>query len=170
MNEIQVNSVTDRDDFLYSLKQTLLFYNKDLDRMQTSFWWTACKDKPIAKLKKALVEHTKVGKYAPKPADILALVDNMAINHGRRSETHAAPKTNCPPAIAEAWGWFLGRISQDCSNPNFRMFQSNTGIDIKTQEKYLHVVNHEAHKYSMPEAIPNQFKLKEVWGDITCTS
>ena len=169
MNELQVNTATDRDDFLYALKQTLLFYNKDLDRMQTSFWWTACKDKPIAKLKKALVEYTKVGKFSPKPADILTLVDSMSLHMGQRSETHVIPTTSCPPAIAEAWSWFLGRMSKDCTNPNFRMFQKNSGIDIETQEKYFHVVNYEAFKYDMPEAIPDQFKIKEVWGDITCT-
>tara|TARA_R110000803_G_scaffold210442_1_gene282276 strand:+ start:1634 stop:2137 length:504 start_codon:yes stop_codon:yes gene_type:complete len=164
MNEIQSNSAQDRDDFLYALKQTLMFYGKDLDRMQTSFWWTACNDKPIVKLKQALIEYTKVGKFAPRPADILTLVDSMTINTGQRSKTFATPKTNCPPSIAEAWSWFLGRISEDCTNPSFRIFESSSEIDISTQEKYLHTVNHEAHKYSMPESIPDEFKIKEVWG------
>jgi len=164
MNEvsIQVNTITDRDDFLYALKQTLEFYGKELDKMQSSFWWTACKDRPASKLKRALIEHTKVGRYAPRPAEILALVDSMNHYAGATSEMHKIPTTNCPPEIASAWVWFIGRTTQD--SKKMQLFQKTPDIDTKMQEKYLHIVNHEAHKYGMPESIPEEFRLREVWG------
>jgi len=158
----QVNTITDRDDFLYALKQTLAFYNKDLDRMQTSFWWTACKEKPVAKLKKALIEHTKVGKFAPKPADVLTLVDSMNHHSGAISQMHTIPTTNCPKDIAKAWMWFIDRIADE--SPTLSgLFGSDQSISVDQQEKYLHVVNDQAHKYGMPESIPDEYKLKEVW-------
>ena len=164
MNELstEVNTITDRDDFLYALKQTLEFYGKELDKMQSSFWWTACKDRPASKLKRALIEHTKVGRYAPRPAEILALVDSMNHHTGAASEMHKIPTTNCPPEIVAAWMWFIGRTTQD--SKKIQLFQKRTDIDTKTQEKYLHIVNEQAHIYGTPEAIPDEFKLAEVWG------
>lgn len=165
MNEVGTYAPTtsDKDDFLYALGQTLGFYGKELDRMQTSFWWTACRERPVKKLKNALIEYTKIGKFAPKPADILTLVDNMNINRGDRAEAHKIPTTSCPPDIAKAWMWFLGRITEE--SENFAgIFESGGDISITEQERYLHVVNHEAHKYSTPEAIPEEYRLPEVWG------
>jgi hypothetical protein len=150
----------DRDDFVHALGQTLAFYGKDLDRMQTSFWVTACNGKPVKRLKAAMIDYVRHGKFAPKPADILSLVDSMGQQRGR-NELPAPPTTSCPPDIAKAWMWFINRTAQGSNLDG--LFDSQSDVDTATQEKYLHVVNHEAHKYGTPEAIPEEFRLKEVW-------
>ena len=150
----------ERDDFVYALQQTMLFYNKELDKMQTTFWVDACRDKPVGKLKDAFREHIKVGRYAPRPAEILAIVD-MSVKQNRH-ETLPPPTTNCPPDIAQAWMWFINQSAKGTTLDG--LFDEHGAIDIPTQEKYLHVVNHEAHKYGAPEAIPEEYKLQEVWG------
>ena len=150
----------ERDDFIYALQQTMAFYGKEIDKMQTSFWVDACRDKPVAKLKLALREHIKSSRFAPKPAEILSHVDSLAKQSGR-NELPPPPTTNCPPEIAKAWMWFIGRTTVGSSMAG--LFDSRSDIDIEQQEKYLHVVNHEAHKYDMPEAIPDEYKLQEVW-------
>ena len=152
----------ERDDFVHALGQTLAFYNRDpLDRMQVSFWVTACSGKPVKRLKAALLEHVKHSKFAPKPADILQLVDNMGQTQSR-NQLPPPPTTNCPPEIAAAWQWFIARSAQGSNLEG--IFDSKSEIDMATQERYLHQVNHEAHKYSTPDAIPDEFKLPEVWG------
>jgi hypothetical protein len=156
-----MESKVEKEDFLYALTQTMHFYNKEVDRMQASFWWTACKDKGVDRLKKALIEHTKVGKFAPKPADILSIVDNMSQQHGR-NELPPPPTTNCPPEIAKAWMWFNNALC--AGSRNFDGVFASSRVDDELADRYMHIVNHEAHKFDMPDAIPDEYKLKEVWG------
>lgn len=151
----------EKDDFIFALNQTLKFYGKEVDRMQTSFWWTACNKKSIGSLKYAFLEYIKVGKYAPRPADILSLADTFREINSRQLPPPPEP-TPCPPEIAAAWSWFTKVICCDAKNPMMR--RTPPAIDAETQEKYLHIVNHEAHKYGMPDAIPEKHRLKEVWG------
>ena len=72
-------NAVDRDDFAHALGQTLEFYGKELKREDFSFWYRALGEKDIAPVKAALLEYTKVGKYAPKPVDILDLISDRAI-------------------------------------------------------------------------------------------
>ena len=166
MNELkqynEADRVRDRDDFLYSLKSTMGFFGKDLDKMQASFWWTACNGKPLPKLKAALLEWHRVGKFAPKPVDILSLIDDRAAFQSQ-SETPAIPTTDCPPEIARAWMWFIKMRCEGSLLLSGAMGKREK-LDSETEEKYMHAVNHEAHKYGMPDAIPDEYKLKEVWG------
>jgi len=152
----------ERDDFVHALGQTLAFYGKDLSMMQTSFWVTACNSKSVFQLKRALIEYTKVGKFAPKPADILSIADNMSSRHGMEEKTLPPPETNCPPEVAKAWMWFISHTAQGSNNFG-SLVDRHSEVDASTQEKYLHIVNHEAHKYGTPDAIPEELKLKEVW-------
>lgn len=151
----------DRDDFVHALTQTLKFYGKELDKMQTSFWVTACRDRPAKKLKAALVEHTKAGRFAPKPADILSLVDNMS-QQGGRAELPPPPTTNCPPEIAQAWMWFNRVI---CAGSNLEgVFGKGERPDPDIEERYLFIVNEQAHIYDTPDAIPDEYRIQEIWG------
>jgi hypothetical protein len=149
----------ERDDFVHALTQTMAFYGKELDRGQVAIWVTSCSGKAVAKLKSAFMEHLKSGRYAPRPAEILTLVDGMAKLAGRNL-LPAPPTTKCPPEIAKAWMWFIGRTTKDSKTP---LFQNDIGIDLDAQEQYLQIVNFEAHKFGMPDAIPAEYKIKEIW-------
>lgn len=151
-----------RDDLLHAIDQTMAFYGKSLDKVSSSFWLNAIRDKDPADIKRALVDYTKQGKHAPKPVDILGLI---SVRGDRRKSMLPAPDkttTNCPPEIANAWLWFINRISEGTAMEG--LFKDQGPVDIKTQERYLHIVNHEAHMWGLPEAIPDEFKLPEVWG------
>ena len=68
----------EKDDFIHALTQTMGFYGKEINKMQTTFWVDACREYPVEKLKLALRQHIQIGKYAPRPADILELCRTMA--------------------------------------------------------------------------------------------
>ena len=147
----------EKDEFSHALGQTMKFFGKDLDKMQFSFWYQSMGDRPIQKIKHALLEYVKVGKFAPRPANVLELI-NMNTSHSRVSLP--PPEDNsrkCPQEIADAWAWFINQTS----DWNFGAKENPSEED---QEKYIHIVNHEAFRQQMPESIPDQYKLKEVWG------
>lgn len=149
-------SPLERDEFKFALSETLEFYGKTLDDTQLRFWWSVMGDRDVRAIKAALNEYLKVGKYAPKPAHIMEL---MAEYKTTKDYTPKPPlTTSCPPEIAKAWTWFIG---QHCGDMG--LFERQD-IPVELQEKYLHIVNHEARKYDNPDAIPDEYKLAEVWG------
>ena len=150
-----------RDDICHAVGQTLKFYGKDLEPTDFSFWWYALRDSNPDKIKQALKDYIKVGKFAPRPKDVLELIEN----NNRPAERALPPpsETTCPPDIARAWMWFIGQTARDSENFS-SIFDSGSPVTLEQQERYLHVVNHEAHKANMPEAIQPEFRLQEVWG------
>jgi hypothetical protein len=157
-----MNTRVDRDDFIHALGQTLRFYKKDLEEFEASFWWTACKDVPVRKLKDALLEYPKRGKFAPKPADILEIVGDNGQRHAENALPPPPMETKCPPEISRAWMWYIGQNAKGTSMDG--LFDSSLKVDLETQEKYLHIVNHEAHRVNNPDAIAPEHRLREVWG------
>ena len=156
-----MNSV-DKDDFMFALGQTLKFYGKQLEKESWPFWYQAFFVKDISQVKRALMQYTREGKFAPKPKDILEIMD---VDKSYRKAALPPPEpmtTNCPPEVAKAWMWLINRIAQGSAMAG--LFQESASVDLITQERYLHLVNHEAHSLGMPEAIPIEFKLQEVWG------
>jgi hypothetical protein len=150
----------DRDDFLFALGQTMEFYGKKLERSDFAFWYSAMGDRGVSQIKTALKEYIKIGKFAPRPANIMEILNNM-----RPAIERVAlppPTTNCPPEIAKAWMWYAGRNAKG-SKLLDGLFSESQNIDVDTQEKYLHIVNHEAKKFNQPEAIDPAHRLAEVW-------
>lgn len=156
MNQVE------KDDFAHALGMTLKFYGKTMEKSDFSFWYSAMGDRGVVTIKNALKEYVKVGKYAPRPANILELMQTRA-EHGRQALPAPEVTTNCPPEIAKAWMWFINHIAKGSKNMD-SLFIEHGSATIEQQEKYLHVVNHEARKYNQPDAIPNEYKLAEVWG------
>ncbi len=152
----------DRDDFMFALGQTMEFYGKTIDSSSFKFWYSAMGDRPVYQIKEALLEYVKIGKFAPRPANIMELISQRQPKQ-RAELPPPPPETSCPPDIAKAWMWFIGRCAQGSENLD-GLFSSSLDIDIETQERYLHVVNHEAKSANDPEAIPEEFRLAEVWG------
>ena len=150
-----------RDDICHAVGQTLKFYGKELEPSDFSFWWYALRDSNPDKIKQALKDYIKVGKFAPRPKDVLELIES-----NNRPAEHTLPppaETTCPPDITRAWLWFIGRTTKDSANFN-GLFESGSPVSLEQQERYLHVVNHQAKAAGQPEAIPEEFKLREVWG------
>lgn len=153
----------DIDDFTHALGQTVAFFGKELDKGQVALWIRAFAGKDYPPIRNALLEYTRVGRYAPKPRDIYEIMDEQRATEAARLPPPQQQSCRCPPEIASAWMWFLATITKD-SKTISGIFDSSLNIDIDQQEKYLHIVNHEAHRLSRPDAIPEEYKLQEVWG------
>lgn len=152
----------DRDAFAHALGQTLKFYGKTLEKSDFSFWYSAMGDRNIGTIKNALKEYIKIGKYAPRPANVIELMHTRA-EHSRTLLPAPVVTTNCPPEIGQAWMWFIRHIAKGSKNLD-SIFSDQGPATLEQQEKYLHVVNHEARKYNQPDAIPAEYRLAEVWG------
>jgi hypothetical protein len=152
----------DRDDFAHVLGQTMEFYGKTLEKSDFSFWYSAMGDRHVSTIKTALKEYVKIGKFAPRPANIMEILSNLTPQSRQAALPAPAPTTSCPPEIAHAWMWFIGRMCKGSKLDG--LFCEKLDIDIETQEKYLHMVNHEAKAAGEPESIPDEYKLAEVWG------
>ena len=155
-------NLVDRDEFAHVLGQTLKFYGKTLEKSDFSFWYSAMGDRSIYAIKNALKEYVKVGKYAPRPANVMELLHTRA-EHARTALPPPQTITTCPPEIAAAWSWFIGVCAR--GSKNLEGACTVPDITPEQQDKYLHLVNHEAMRLKMPDAIPDQFKLAEVWGE-----
>lgn len=152
----------ERDDFIHTLTTTMKFYSKDVDAMQMKFWFRALAQQPLERIKRAFEIHVQTGKYAPKPVDILGILDEERQRTAANQERAEKPYKPCPPEVADAWRWFLGQTMDD--SDNFAGIFSREDIPAEQQEKYLHIVNHEAQQAGLPDAISDEYKLKEVWG------
>lgn len=152
----------EKDDFIHALTTTMRFYGKTLDQGQVKVWFKALSKYPIAHVGRALDEYPQVGKFAPKPVDILEILTEYREREAANQSRKDKPYTPCPPDIAAAWRWFLGQTMDD--SDNFKGIFSRTDIPAAQQEKYLHVVNHAAKEADLPDAIPDEYKLQEVWG------
>ncbi|MGI9570458.1 MAG: hypothetical protein ACR2PH_12155, partial [Desulfobulbia bacterium] len=98
----------EKDEFSHALGQTLAFYGKTLDKAQFGFWYQGFANYPLKSIKTALLQYTKVGKYAPKPVNIHEIMDaNRSLMAPERTLPTPPPKP-CPPDIARAWMWFIG--------------------------------------------------------------
>lgn len=154
---------SDRDSFAHALGQTLGFYGKTLEKTDFSFWYSAMGDRSVDSIKNALKEYIKIGKYAPRPANILELMSTRGEHTRAALPAPSAMTTSCPPEIAKAWMWFINHMAKGSKNCG-SLFSNQGPVSVEQQEKYLHVVNHEAWKYKQPDSIPDEYKLAEVWG------
>lgn len=153
-------NAVDKDAFSHALGQTLGFFGKELDNMQFSFWYSAMGDRNVNTIKNALKEYVKVGRYAPRPAQILELMTTSREHSAASALPPPVEPCKCPPEIASAWMWFIGETSKGSSMSGIF---DRKDIPVETQERYLHIVNHEARSANEPDAIPDEYKLAEVW-------
>jgi len=151
----------DRDDFAHALGQTLQFYGKKMEKSDFSFWYSAMGDRPVIQIKNALKNYVKVGKFAPRPANILELMTQSAATSRSALPPPEKKETSCPPEIASAWMWFIRKTGGEMAQGVLPMVE---GVTADMEEKYLHIVNHEARQANEPDAIPDEFKLAECWG------
>jgi hypothetical protein len=153
----------ERDDLRHAITQTLAFYDKTLDALQMKFWLRAFSDRSLADVKRALMEYTASGRYAPKPVQILDLIDDH-LEQQRRTESLATPALpesfqEAPPNVARAWAfaiklWHIGDLV-----PSVRTDLSDDEI-----EQALLLVNRQAQSSGTPTAIPPDAWLPDLWG------
>jgi hypothetical protein len=132
------------------------FYGKTLEKTEFSFWYRAIGDRPLLKIKRALLDYTRQGKFAPKPVHILELIDANTSQDRSKQALPKPPESNCPQDIADAWAWFIRMNSGYAFGPQ-------TSPTPEKQDEYIHTVNREAFRLNNPESIPKEYKIKEIW-------
>jgi hypothetical protein len=153
-----------RNDLVHAIAQVQGFYGKKLDQGGATFWLDALWGNDVQAIKNALIEYTKTGKFAPRPAHIIEIMDlHKAKNRAKVPPPQDAPPKEYDKEIATAWVWFFKIITVD-SVLFKNMFDAQPDVDPETAERYLRIVNEQAMLYNTPDAIPEEFKLKEVWG------
>ena len=60
-----------------------------------------------------------------------------------------------------AWTWFLAVMTKDTELP---MFQKRLkDVTEEQEQRWLEIVNREAHRTGNPDAIPAEYRIQEIW-------
>ena len=146
----------ERDDVAHALGQTFAFYGKELDTLQMKFWLRALSQKGADAIKSALVEYTAIGKYAPKPVDILELIE---VHNDQHAATLPPPPQadSAPPHVAKAWAYVIKLWGAGD-------FFGAGKVDPADADEYLRICNEQAKANNNPSSIPPDAWLFDVWG------
>jgi len=150
------------DDVVHAITQVQEFYGKELDKLGAKLWIRALHGRTAEEIKRALADYTGIGKHAPKPVHIIELIEKTRSENRGKLPAPDPEVTHCPPDIARAWMWFINVKTRGSKNLD-GMFSKSAEVDAKTQDRYLTLVNHEARRHNRPDAIPDEYKLPEVW-------
>jgi hypothetical protein len=151
-------------DVMFALKYCFEFYGKRLDRQQEQVWKSIIRNNSYNAFQwqAVLKQYFQIGKFAPKPPEILELLTIEAERTKGKVTANSQPiVTTCPAEIADAWRYWIPRF---WGQPLPDRPPAEDQPDM--EDEYLMTVNREARKAKMPEAIPDAYKLREVWGDI----
>ena len=155
-------TATEMDDCLHALGQVLAFFGKELDQLQKGFWKETFRDKSPAHCLRALKEYTTSGRYAPKPKDIVELIDTYKESE-RVERTYVEtnlPAPTCPAEIQKAWRFWLPVFH----GADIGGVMGKVNASEEEAEEFLLIVNREAKRTNQPRAIPEAYKPAEVWG------
>jgi hypothetical protein len=149
------------EDCMHALGQVYAFYSKEFDDIQRAFWMQFIQGQEYNRLMSALRKYPSEGRYAPKPKDIAELIERDAPAVPSHKALSSKPlTTNCPPKISRSWVFWLGHWYG--MNPS--TWPKVEGVTEEDAEEMLTVVNREAKRTNSPEAIPDAYKIAEVWG------
>jgi hypothetical protein len=140
---------------LSAIKKTLEFYNKKWSDNDRQFWRYYLRQVRNPELfLDALRQYPATGRFAPKPADISAIMEE--IRPPKSTVKQAEIIDDCPSDIREAWSYWIPRFWN-------KDLPFKTEVDESKAEQYLITVNQEAKRTNTPEAIPETHRLQEVW-------
>ena len=148
----------EEDSVLSAVDKVFQFYNRVFDDLSRQMWRSYIRGRVETgeELKSALRKHCAKSKFYPKPADITDFLDDRP----RQASSHDWNKpltTNCPQDISDAWRYFLGKWWKH------QIFLARDPVDAEEEERWLIIVNKEAKRTGTPEAIPDEYKLQEIW-------
>lgn len=148
------------DDALHALTQTMLYYGKELDDNQMRFWRSYLLNENVVEVKAALLAHSHQSRYAPKISDVSDLIKQARQAGAPQYKALApTPESNCPPEISNAWLYWIKRW-HDFDLPGT---PDQSAVSESQAEAWLVLVNQEAKRHNTPEAIPEDFKISDIW-------
>lgn len=157
----------EREDVIHAIDQTVSFYRRKLEPSHIHFWMEALAGYGAEAIKAALANHTKTDRREPRPSDLLPFLEEQRARERSRLPTPDQVHTPAPPEIVAAWKWFMavnaGDLLGDKPSSLSMGQKAALAVDQDTQDRYLLIVNEQARLYNMPEAIPPEYRLAEVW-------
>lgn len=147
------------NDVLFAADYTLKFYGKPMEKIHKQVWSRTVLDSGYSSFqwKEVLREWPSIGKFAPKPSEILEQLALKSENKPRRFDSKKEELEPCPEPIAKAWRYWIP-VFWGQSLP----FESED-VDEAEAEAYLLLVNEEAKRTNTPEAIPDNYKIEQIW-------
>ena len=109
-----------RDDMIHSVDQTLVFYGKKLDKAAVGFWLNALRKFDLQDVKRALMIYTERGKYAPKPVDIIEILDNQKAINRAKLPPPAPPRDRKSTDLDRAWIYVIKWIAATGKGPAWK--------------------------------------------------
>ena len=155
----------ERDDVLHALKYCYSFYRKPFLDIDKQVWGGMIRDHNYTKFQweEEIRNYMARGTFCPKPKEILA---QLADNHERKVHKRMAEpvqiEDTCPPEVSAAWRYWIPIFhGQDLP---FASNKLEAEPDEDQAERWLLLVNREARRMKLPESVPEQYRLKEIWG------
>ncbi len=158
----------EREGIVHAIDQALSLSRKKLEPSHIPFWMNALEGYGLEEVKAALMHHTKHDRREVKPADLLPFLEEQKAKRRAALPARSEVYTPAPREIETAWRWF-NAINDGGSRFPDKLTWISMGItaalelDQDTQDRYLRIVNEQARMYNMPEAIPPEYRVSEVW-------
>jgi hypothetical protein len=152
-----------RDDVLHALKYCYEFYRKPFEDIDKQVWGGMIRDHNYSSFqwKEEIRNYMGRGTFCPKPKEILGA---LAENHERKVHKESLQieemVDDCPPEIRKAWSHWIPVFHGQA----LPFDSTNEEADEGLIEAWLLLVNEEAKRVNSPESIPDDFKMKEIWG------
>lgn len=131
------------DDLTYALREVFTIYGKRLEEQVERLWIKSLSGKSIDMLLRAIREYPRIGKYAPKPIDILELVAKYKVETKKPTAMNFG---HGDPTIGRAWITYIREAHK---------FPLSIGRDVPSMplDEALGIVQREAIKYNQIDAL-----------------
>lgn len=160
------------NEIILKIENVFAVYGKNLPPAAIKIWMEQLANYSTQEILKAFDDHvagksvTESGnhsRYAPKPIHILEHIrsarDRKKSFQKKQDEQNEKP---CDPKIAKAWHLFITQIQGVGMLSDYTDPKNNIRL---TRDEVIEIVNREAAKYDMPDAIPPAYRLREFWPD-----
>jgi len=151
----------EEQQIVFALSQVQAFFGKELDDLQTDLWMRAMRKYPMDLVKRALADYTEVGKFAPKPRDIIELIEGLR-DQKRRDNPAPLPEPKgkvASPEVARAWRYAISQWNSDAGG----MFKDPNLTEEQIEEAIM-LVNQQVKQSGNWDAIPPHLWLESVQG------
>jgi hypothetical protein len=149
----------ERDDLAHAINQLMAFYDKELTPGQMKLWLQALSMRQLDDLKAAMRAYLEKGKFAPRPAHILEIVEANRferISHEAPKRLENKPK-EAPREVRRAWAfviklWGMGD-----------MYKVGD-VSPEEQDRMIELCNRQAKQSGNAESIPPDAFRPDIWG------
>lgn len=149
-----------KDDMRHKLQETLKFFGKQLDPETFKVWQRAFRPYEPALVIRSLERYEEIGKFAPKPKDVLEILEELRGHQKSREPTHSGPKNPMDTELGKAVLWYELHVKLK-DLPVY-----DTGREVEEVDAMIELLNREAKRIKQPELLLPEHRLPEYWGSV----